>query len=105
MVNYFSRRSGDIVGIQTFGEKSIVVVYQVAAEKPTVAELVISFYEFDSVAFRKTQFIRASSLEIVCMSKIFVSITSLAKKERGARRQAYVSRSGCRQPQAVEGLR
>jgi len=48
-----------------FGEKSIVVVYHVAAEKPAVAELVISFYEFDSVAFRKTQFIGASSLEIV----------------------------------------
>lgn len=67
--------------MQTFWEKSIVVVCHVATEKPTISELVISFYELDSVAFRETQFIGASSLKIVCMPKIFVSITGLMESE------------------------
>jgi hypothetical protein len=36
------------------------------AEEPSITKLVVSFYEFNSVALRKTKFIGASSLEIIC---------------------------------------
>lgn len=36
------------------------------AKEPSITKLVVSFYEFDSVSLRKTEFIGASSLEIIC---------------------------------------
>lgn len=36
------------------------------AKEPSITKLVVSFYKFNSVSLRKTEFIGASSLKIIC---------------------------------------
>jgi hypothetical protein len=50
----------------TLWEQTAVAIDQVLAQKPAVAEFVVSFGQLDTIAFLETQFIGAAGLEIVC---------------------------------------
>lgn len=50
----------------TFGEEASVIVDEMATEKPSIAEFVVSFDQLDPVALGEAQLIGAAGLKVIC---------------------------------------
>lgn len=49
----------------TFREEASGATEEMPAKEPTIIEVVVSFYQLDSIAFKETQFICAACLEVM----------------------------------------
>ena len=54
---------------RTLREEARISVDEMASQEPTVTKFVVSFDQFDSVSFGKTELVRASGQEIICKGK------------------------------------
>lgn len=52
---------------RTFWEQTTVVINQVLAQKPPIAELVVPLYQFDAVTLCQGQLIGAAGSEVICV--------------------------------------
>ena len=59
--------------MRTFGEKACLSIFQMLAQVPPIAKVIISFNELYFVTAGETELVRAAGLEIICAKAILVS--------------------------------